>query len=180
MALTAVPRFRDPKHFQHFALSERHRLWGYNVPCLDLDFLLTEYSACQPVGLCDYKFAESIVRQVPETAGIRTLRNLASRANLPAWIAFYRPESWTIQVWCLNDQARAIFGQDWFNPFDEVDYVEKLHDLRGLEMPDEVRALVNHTGNRIRGQAAPERRLAKKRVRPTVARLCHPKRRARG
>ena len=171
---------RNPKHFQHLALSERHRLWGFNVPCLDLDFLLTEFSTCQAVALVDYKYAESIVRQVPDTAGIRTLRNLAHRANLPAWVAFYRPESWTIQVWCLNDQARAIFGDDWFIPLDEVDYVETLYGMRGLPMPEEVRALVNHTGNRIRGQAVPARRLAKKKIRPTVGRLCHPKPRARG
>jgi len=180
MASTTVTPLRNPKHFQHLALSERHRLWGFNVPCLDLDFLLTEFSTCQAVALVDYKYAESIVRQVPDTAGIRTLRNLAHRANLPAWVAFYRPESWTIQVWCLNDQARAIFGDDWFIPLDEVDYVETLYGMRGLPMPEEVRALVNHTGNRIRGQAVPARRLAKKKIRPTVGRLCHPKPRARG
>lgn len=34
-------------------LSERHRLYGYNLPCVDLDFPLLEFHHEKPVALIE-------------------------------------------------------------------------------------------------------------------------------
>ena len=37
------------------AISLRHRLWGWDCPCVDIDFLLIEFDKSLPVALVEYK-----------------------------------------------------------------------------------------------------------------------------
>ena len=37
------------------ALSLRHKKWGYDLPALDMDFLMIEYDHGIPVALIEYK-----------------------------------------------------------------------------------------------------------------------------
>lgn len=39
-------------------ISLRHRKWGFNCPCTDLDFMLLEYNHGAPVAVVDYKHHE--------------------------------------------------------------------------------------------------------------------------
>ena len=172
-------------HFRDWRLSERHRdFYGEHCPMVDLDFAVAEYDHSLPVALVEYKHALRRKESVREDAGIKTFRSLADMAGLPCWVAYYRPDGWSYQVVPLNAGAKAIFGDDDFIPLTETEYVEALHKVRGREVPAHILPPLNETLGRNRkgitvGPFA-RPRLGKKRIRPTVARLCHPKRRARG
>ena len=52
----------NEQHFKRDAwLSGRHRVWGSNVPAMDLDFILAEYDRCVPIALIDYKHERATI-----------------------------------------------------------------------------------------------------------------------
>lgn len=171
-------------HFRDWRLSERHRDWyGEDCPIVDLDFAVIEYDHCTPVALVEYKHALRRFETLRETAGIKAFRALASMAELPAWVAYYRPEGWSYQIVPLNPAARTVFGNDDFISLTETEYVEALHAVRGRVVPTHVLAHLNNTLGRHRTDESvgpfAHRRLVRKKMRPNVPSLCHFKRKAR-
>ena len=65
----------NEQHFKRDAwLSGRHRVWGSNVPAMDLDFILAEYDKCVPVALIDYKHQRSssgTVTPIRQAGGVK-------------------------------------------------------------------------------------------------------------
>ena len=55
MALHELPVREERTGWRDARISARHRLWGFNCPSVDLDFLLVEYHLGKPVGLVEYK-----------------------------------------------------------------------------------------------------------------------------
>ena len=132
-------------------LGLRHRLYGFEVPAVDVDFLLCEYSYNQPKALIEYKrLAAGSERctwngnQVPRIifkSAISVLRMLAERARLPFYVAFYdEAENWTYEVYELfNGSTCCVHRHD----FTEIEYVEFLYKLRGMKMPEELDGKLN-------------------------------------
>src|SRR5678815_2099094 len=92
-------------------LSQRHRLWGFNCPAVDLDFLMVEYNMGLPVGLIEYKHH---CAQAPNLrhATYRALCDLADGyrdEGLPFLIAFYWPDLWAFRITPVNPLAQKHF-----------------------------------------------------------------------
>ena len=68
-------------------ISEKHRRWGYNVPAVDIDFLLIEYDQAKAQALIEYRHANGTIRQ---DTSIKAITDLANRAGLPFFIVQYR------------------------------------------------------------------------------------------
>ena len=111
-------------------LSRRHRLWGRNVPVMDIDCVWAEYDQLQPVALNEFK-----KRDAPSSREQReVLVNLADRAGLPAFGVRYWPGTeWRFKVWPFNDHARQ-----WLPGVEEMreaDFVDLLYCIRHRVVP---------------------------------------------
>lgn len=119
-------------------LSARHRLWGFDCPAIDLDFVLAEYDFGKPKALIDYKLRSSLDETPPASANLGTLARLGEMARLPAFIAYYRnTPRWQFRVFEINNIALGWLDQNG-QLLDEDDYVRWLYRLRGREAPPHV------------------------------------------
>jgi hypothetical protein len=125
-------------------ISARHRLWGFNCPCVDLDFLVAEYNIGKPVALIDYKH---FLAKPPmlEHATYRALADLADGYKdtpLPFFIAFYWPDIWAFKIIPVNE-----YGKKFCSPnariICERDYVKGLYVLRKLVLDAHLEAKLN-------------------------------------
>lgn len=109
-------------------LSRRHRTWGWDCPAVDLDFLLIEYTHNQPVALIEYKNEHAVTIDF-QSSGYQTLKNLANKANLPAFSVRYADDYSWWEVVALNAQGVTwVQGKQLLT---EPQYVELLYRLRG-------------------------------------------------
>jgi hypothetical protein len=139
----------NEQHFKRDAwLSGRHRVWGSNVPAMDLDFILAEYDRCVPIALIDYKHERATINL--ESANSRTLTALGDMAGIPAFIVRYGhsnqdgwwaevPEHSTpwFQVIPLNSYAHTagLPSNDNNTKLSELVFVSWLYELRGRKIP---------------------------------------------
>lgn len=125
-------------------LSRRRRLWGYDVPSVDLDFVLVEYDNFQPVALIEWKNCDGFDRDVARelrSASARVLKNLGDRARLPTFFCLYRTAPWRFRVVYANEAGRRSLGVEWeteFVDFGEAGFVRFLYALRSRPCPDAV------------------------------------------
>ena len=139
----------NEQHFKRDAwLSGRHRVWGRDVPAMDLDFILAEYDRCVPIALIDYKHERATINL--ESANSRTLTALGDMAGIPAFIVRYGhsnqsgwwgevPENSTpwFQVIPLNSYAHTagLPSNDNKTRLSELVFVSWLYELRGRKIP---------------------------------------------
>lgn len=116
-------------HWRDEAISQRHRTWGFDCPCLDIDFLLVEYHIAEPVALVEYKHHQAGFPNLNQ-AGYRALARLAEKAELPLVLTFYWPDIWAFRVYPLNELAKHHFEAG--EGLTEYDYVSRLHRLRRI------------------------------------------------
>jgi len=142
----------NEQHFKRDAwLSGRHRLWGRDVPAMDLDFVLAEYDRCVPVALVDYKHENAVINL--ESANTRTLTALGDMAGIPAFIVRYghsNQDGWWgdvaadsvpwFQVIPLNVYAHGqdMPSNDNNTKLSELVYVSWLYDMRGRKIPQDI------------------------------------------
>ena len=142
----------NEQHFKRDAwLSGRHRLWGRDVPAMDLDFILAEYDRCVPIALIDYKHEHGVINL--ESANTRTLIALGDMAGIPAFIVRYghsKQDEWWgdvpedsvpwFQVIPLNVYAHGKDMPSNSNntKLSELVFVTWLYDLRGRKIPQSV------------------------------------------
>lgn len=128
---------QERSHWRDAAISARHRLYGYDVPMTDIDFLAVEYSRKRAVMLVDYKAARPFPVN-PQAANYTVLSQLASASGVPFVIVFYSPRLWWFYIHPMNSEAAAQFGRGvWMS---EREYVSALYDLRGLPIPSQIAA----------------------------------------
>lgn len=122
------------------AISERHRLYGWNAACVDLDLLLVEFESGSPSALVEYKAvgAKPVNLEHPT---YRALRSLADCSRIPFLIAFYDNVNWTFVVTPANTFAHAYVSHT--TTFSEREYVTLLYKMRSLEPDAEVLAALN-------------------------------------
>lgn len=115
--------------WRDLALSERHRLWGFNCPSVDLDFLLVEYNLGKPVAIIEYKEDRA---RMPNTLHptYRAITELANMADLPFLIAFYSNVDWWFRIYPVNADAARYYREG--QVMTEREFVESLYHLRGL------------------------------------------------
>jgi len=114
-------------------LSERHRLWGWDCPAVDLDFLFLEYDRGKAVALVEYKH-ERARPQMPLHPTYQAMRDLADRAGVPFFACRYKADFSEFLVVPLNQKAKEILPER--KPMTEAGWVSFLYRIRGREMPE--------------------------------------------
>lgn len=113
-------------------ISQRHRLWGWNCPGVDLDFVLVEYNHGKACALVDYKHeqAQPVNTKHPSLLALVDLADGYRDRPLPCFIARYRPANWMFLVTPLNEAARNHYSHcadEWIK---ESRFVRSLYLLR--------------------------------------------------
>ena len=119
-------------------ISSRHRVWGFNCPAVDLDFLVVEYNIGKPVGLIEYKHFRARA-PVLDHATYRALGALADgygAGPLPLMVAFYWPDIWAFRVLPVNAAAKSAFAHNEI--LSERDFVARLYRMRRLVLTREL------------------------------------------
>jgi hypothetical protein len=126
-------------------LSERHRLWGFNCPMVDLDFLAVEYHIGKPVLIADYKrfTAQKPDLRHPSYKAITLLADGYQDGPLPFIIPFYWPNIWAFRVIPVNEEARKHFYED--ERLTEKEYVSRLYRIRSLALTGNIIPALNNT-----------------------------------
>lgn len=145
MTETTVREERN--HWRNQAISERHRLWGFNVPMVDIDFLVIEYSAGKTKAIIEYKHeCEAVDFTVPNDRGMHpksysALNNLANRAWLPFFVVVYSDDFKSWKVYPRNMWAKEYLKQEV--TMSEEEYIIFLYKLRGMFAPPEILTKIN-------------------------------------
>jgi hypothetical protein len=133
MSFKAVKKRRTT--FDERNAMERHRRYGWDAPCCDIDCL--EYDKGIPKAIIEYKFHKAKIVDLdhlhPTT---KAKRHLADAANLPFFVVRYWEEMWTYFVRPANDIAAAKIGKERL--VSEELYVRFLYLLRGRRLSDDL------------------------------------------
>lgn len=129
---------KERSGFRDQALSERHRLWGWDCPAVDVDFLLIEYDSGKVCALVEYK-SESAPSQKASHPSYRAMKDLANRADIPFLVCRYSDQFTRFHVIPMNNYARAYVPDRVL--MSESQWVELLYRIRGRyfdpsEIPD--------------------------------------------
>lgn len=120
------------------AISKRHRLYGFDCPAVDVDFLMIEYDRGKPVALVEYKHFHALGPGYQINTSIllhpsyRALLSLANASKIPFLIAYYHPEVWSFKILPANNRACTWFRFSKRNQWiAEYDFVCTLYAIRG-------------------------------------------------
>lgn len=108
-------------------LSRRHRTWGFDVPAVDIDFLMLEYDQKKAVALIEYKH-ENAASVSPSEPSIMAVRDLADLAGVYFFVVRYAGDFAWFRVRALNPKASGRYPSALH--LTETQYVEFLHRLR--------------------------------------------------
>lgn len=119
------------------ALNNRHRLWGFDCPAVDIDLLMVEYDHASAVAIVEYK-RESASVPGHNTATMTALRRLADKGGVPFYVARYSPGFGRWEARAGNANAKATLGGNYGLVGDEEWWVRFLYRLRGRDIPPSV------------------------------------------
>lgn len=120
------------------AISHRHREWGYNCPCVDLDFVVAEYNYGKPVAIVEYKnrHYNQANTSDPTYQALIDLANGYEGGALPFFIAVYDSEDWWFVVHPLNEAARKHYAHCVGEALNEQRFVKSLYLLRKAKLDE--------------------------------------------
>ena len=132
--LQVKPRLYD---YEASWYSDRHRLYGYNAPALDIDFFMIEYDHGLPAALIEAKHinAKNVRLDHPS---FKAMKILADNSSIPFFITYYDPDTCCYFVVSMNDHARAVPLCSQPRWFTETNYVKMLYWLRKKNAPAEI------------------------------------------
>lgn len=121
-------------------ISERHRTFGVNVPCVDIDCIILsegadmsesgwnvmEYDKRVPRALIEYKAVGATINIFD--ANNKALCCLADMASLPFFIVVYDKAKLEYEVIPINYKAEELTSNN--KVFAEPEFVEFLHAIR--------------------------------------------------
>jgi len=120
--------------WRDLGLSTRHRMWGWNCPAVDLDFLFLEYDRGKAVAVVEYKHERAQPMSIAHPTYL-ALRDLADRAALPAFVVRYGSDYSWFAAAGMNDRAVKLLGTENSKFMSECQWVEFLYLLRGYAPP---------------------------------------------
>jgi hypothetical protein len=124
-------------------LSERHRMWGWDCPAVDLDFLFLEYDRGKAVAIVEYKH-EKAKPQSSIHPTYQAMIDLANRAEIPLLACRYTGDFSSFAVVSLNSKARDFLPER--TVVDEAGWVSMLYRIRGRNISaEEVARLLNQS-----------------------------------
>lgn len=117
-------------------ISQRHRVWGFNCPAVDLDFVMAEYHIGKPVGLIEYKDHHARMPDLlhPTYRALADLADGYREEGLPFILAFYWSDVWAFRVYPVNTCAKGHFSQG--EMLTELAFVKRLYRLRSLALTE--------------------------------------------
>lgn len=121
--------------WRDLGLSDRHRLWGWNCPAVDLDFLFLEYDQGRASAIVEYKHEQA---RWPLNAGHPTYQamiDLGDRANVPVFAVRYKADYSRYRAVPMNNCARKWLPKT--TTMLESQWVSLLYKIRGREFPAE-------------------------------------------
>jgi hypothetical protein len=142
--VTARPALRlvrpERTGWRDAALSLRHRLWGFDCPMQDIDWLVAEYDRMCPVAIIEWMHERAPGVDPRRTWPVKwaVLRALADRRPpLPAFAVRYAADLSWWRVLALNAAARGHVAR--CTQYTERGFVRLLYRLRGRPLPDDLR-----------------------------------------
>ena len=121
--------------WRDLGLSERHRLWGWNCPAVDLDFLFLEYDRGKAAAIIEYKHEQAKWPVDARHPTYQAMVDLGDRAQLPVFAVRYKADFSRYRAVPLNGLAR-----DWLpetTAMLECQWVSLLYKIRGRDFPAE-------------------------------------------
>ena len=109
------------------ALSERHREWGYNLPAVDIDFLLIEFDQGIARAIIEYKH-EWAQEENTSSKSYQAISGLANAAKLPFFVVSYGTDLSWYKVMPRNGNAYQCLSS--VTTMKEDEYVQFLFRLR--------------------------------------------------
>lgn len=142
---------RERTGWRDEGISARHRLWGFDCPAVDLDFLVVEYNHGLPVGLIEYKHERASTPSLkhPTYNALRALADGHHRREdgqfvhdpLPFLWVRYWPDIWAMKTHPANDIAAKVFNEGEI--LTERDFVARLYYLRRLTLNKHLAGALN-------------------------------------
>lgn len=115
-------------------LSERHRLWGWDCPAVDIDFLMLEYDNGKAVALVEYKHQNAPMQKITHPT-YQALIDLGNRAKIPVFNVRYADNFLWWIVTPLNKIAQHYLPEQ--KKMTEQEWVAFLYQLRGRKYEKE-------------------------------------------
>ena len=113
------------------SLSRRHRLYGWDCPCLDIDCLFLEYDHGKPIAIIEYKNERAAEVNLNHPS-INAIRSLANASHIPALIVRYSTGFTWFTITEINKCSAITAPKDKIS---ELDYVTFMYLLRGKKIP---------------------------------------------
>jgi hypothetical protein len=114
------------------AISRKHRHWGFNCPCVDIDLLAIEYDIGTASGIVEYK-NEHANAFTPDNPSYKALVGLGNKAELPVFVCRYTDDLKKYTAVPLNEHASIYLPKR--TEMSEEEWVELLYKFRGREKP---------------------------------------------
>lgn len=128
--MRSVPPQRNVKQDVNWII--RHRLYGFHVPCVDLDHVLIEFDRARICGFIEHKQAHEPFRE--DSHSVEAIRDGATRLEVPFMMVRSHYWPWRFEVVPLNEFCKW----DGIRRLNERTYAEFLYKLRGGVVPPEV------------------------------------------
>ena len=116
-------------------ISTRHRLWGFDCPALDLDFVMVEYDYGKPMAIVEYKNERAQYHR-KDSNGYKAVALLASNSKIPFIGCIYTSDLCWYAATALNEQATIFIPRPL--RMTEFEWVELLYEIRGRDMPSDL------------------------------------------
>ena len=113
-------------------ISNRHRMWGWDCPAVDIDFLLMEYDCGLPSALVEFKHEKAAPIRLGHPS-IRALNVLSSRALIPLFLVRYADDFSWYYVTPGNDKALEFVPEA--THMTEPEWIKLLYCCRGRDVP---------------------------------------------
>lgn len=116
-------------------ISRRHRMWGFDCPAVDIDFLMLEYDHGKAAAIVEFKHE----RAAPVHLGhpsMRALAGLADAANIPFFLVRYTDQETWYYVTPGNARACELLPEAM--EMTEPDWIKLLYRCRGRDVPQEL------------------------------------------
>jgi len=116
-------------------ISQRHRMWGYDCPALDLDFLVLEYDRGVPSALVEFKHEDAPPLRL-EHPSLQAASALSTCAGIPFFLVRYTDDFSWFHVTPGNDRAIEYVPAPVH--VTELEWIKLLYRCRGRDVPEEL------------------------------------------
>lgn len=118
--------------WRDIGLSAQHRAWGFDVPCVDIDFLLLEYDRGEPSALIEFKHENARLVNLAHPSYL-ALSTLGTRAGIPVFVVRYGNGYGWFKTQSVNELAQRLLPS--VATMTQHEWVTFLYRLRGREVP---------------------------------------------